>query len=128
MGPCIGALPLACAWIEAVLARWRVRGGAAGVYSAPNVNSCDGDWRYDSSNHCVLWTIDLVDDSNRSGSMEVVVATAAPESFFPCTVSFTAADSICDIKVPQCVNAQTQAPARFGLKKQIAVSSFEILH
>ena len=60
--------------------------------------------------------------------MEVVVATAAPESFFPCTVSFTAQESVCDIRVPQCVNAQSQAPTRFGLKKQLAVSSFEVLH
>ena len=33
----------------------------------------DGDWRYDARRSSMLWTIDLVDDQNRSGSMEFVV-------------------------------------------------------
>jgi hypothetical protein len=37
----------------------------------------DGDWRYDSRRSSMLWTIDLVDDQNRSGSMEFVVRVQA---------------------------------------------------
>lgn len=100
----------------------------AGVYSAPKVNSCDGEWRVDKNQNCLLWTIDLIDDSNRSGSMEVVVDSASPDSFFPCTVSFVAKATLCDITVPQCTSTQTQAPVRFGLSKELTVSTFEILH
>jgi coatomer subunit delta len=100
----------------------------AGIYAAPKVNSCDGDWRFDSSHNCLIWTVDLIDDSNRSGAMEVVVASAAPDNFFPCTVSFTAKETLCDITVPACSNTKTQASTRFGLQKQLQVSSFEVLH
>jgi coatomer subunit delta len=100
----------------------------SGVYSAPRVNSCDGDWRFDSNAHCLLWTVDLIDDSNRSASMEVVVEAASPESFFPCTVSFTAQETLCDITVPKCVHSTSQAPTRFGLTKEMQVSLFEILY
>jgi coatomer subunit delta len=76
----------------------------------------------------VVWTIDLVDDSNRNGSMEVVVGAAAPESFFPCTVAFSAETSICDITVAQCLNVPTQAPVKFGQKKLLTVTKFDIVH
>ena len=60
--------------------------------------------------------------------MEVVVESASPDSFFPCTVSFVAKATLCDIEVPQCISTQTQAPVRFGLSKELAVSAFEVLH
>ncbi len=34
----------------------------------------------------MIWTIDLIDDSNRTGSMEFVVSAADPESFYPVEV------------------------------------------
>jgi hypothetical protein len=98
------------------------------VNAAPKVNSCDGEWRYDPNQNRIVWMIDLVDDSNRNGSMEVVVGAAAPDSFFPCTVAFSAGTSICDIAATQCLNAQTQAPVKFGQRKQLAVTKFEIVH
>ena len=100
----------------------------AGVHSAPTVKSCDGDWRFDSQNSCLLWSIDLVDDSNRSGAMEAVVASAPPPSFFPCTASFSATTTMCELDVPQCSHSQTQAPVRFALKKSLQVSKFEVLY
>ncbi len=37
------------------------------------LSQIDGDWRYDSRRSTMLWTIDLVDDQNRTGSMEFIV-------------------------------------------------------
>lgn len=54
---------------------------------APSVNQVDGEWRYDSKRNALLWTLDLIDDTNRSGSMEFVVAAADPDSFYPVEVS-----------------------------------------
>ena len=98
------------------------------MHGTPTVNSCDGDWRHDPLNGCLLWTVDLVDDSNRSGSMEVIVESAPAASFFPCTVSFSAAATLCDITVPQCLQSQSQAPTRFSSTKALSVNKFEILH
>lgn len=100
----------------------------AGIFTAPKVNSCDGQWRVDKQQNSLLWTVDLIDDSNRNGSMEVVVDKSSPDSFFPCTVKFVAKETLCDITVAQCTSTQTQQPTPFGLSKQLAVSSFEVSH
>ncbi len=61
----------------------------------------DGEWRYDARSRSLVWSIDLIDDTNRSGSMEFVVPAADPESFYPVEVSFTATQTLCDIDVEQ---------------------------
>ena len=47
----------------------------------------DGDWRFDSKRGAMVWTIDLIDDTNRTGSMEFVVSAADAEAFYPVEVS-----------------------------------------
>lgn len=100
----------------------------AGIFSPPRVNDCDGQWQYDSRNGCVLWTIDLIDDSNRTGSMELIVGAAAPESFFPVTVAFSAKDTLCDIAVPQVVNVANGQPTRYSCTKTLLADSFQVVH
>lgn len=97
-----------------------------GIHSAPTVNSCNGDWRFDSKRNCVLWTIDLIDSSNSMGSMELVVEPGPVESFFPCTVDFTAKEILCKLNVPKCIDTRSQEPCQFSCAKQLAVSKFEI--
>ncbi|KAF8404315.1 hypothetical protein HHK36_009198 [Tetracentron sinense] len=66
---------------------------------APNVRQIDGEWRYDSRNSILEWSILLIDGSNRSGSMEFVVPPADSSVFFPISVRFTAAKTFSDLKV-----------------------------
>ena len=98
----------------------------AGIHSAPTVNSCNGDWRFDSKRNCVLWTIDLIDASNSVGSMELVAEPGPVESFFPCTVGFTAKETLCKLDVPKCIDTRSQESCQFSCAKQLAVAKFEI--
>ncbi|KAE8688030.1 Coatomer subunit delta [Hibiscus syriacus] len=66
---------------------------------APNVNQIDGEWRYDSRNSVLEWSIVLIDNSNRSGSMEFVVLPADSSVFFPISVRFSATSLYSDLKV-----------------------------
>ena len=57
----------------------------------------DGDWRYDARKSIMLWSIDIIDDSNRTGSLEFVVPNTRAESFFPVTVNFNATRTLCQV-------------------------------
>ena len=46
-----------------------------------------------------MWSIELIDDTNRSGSAEFVVTAANPDTFFPIEVNFSASTTLCDVKV-----------------------------
>lgn len=61
----------------------------------------DGDWHYDTRKSIMLWSIDIIDSSNRTGSLEFVVPGTRPESFFPVTVNFTASRTLCQVRVQQ---------------------------
>lgn len=99
-----------------------------GIFSPPKVNECDGDWRFDSRSTCVLWTLDLIDDSNRTGSMECVVSGTSGQACFPVTVSFSAKETLCDIVVPQVLEVQGGSPSRFSLSKILKTDLFEIVY
>ncbi|EHA8589209.1 hypothetical protein COCNU_scaffold008549G000060 [Cocos nucifera] len=65
----------------------------------PSVRQIDGEWRYDPRASTLEWSIVLIDQSNRSGSMEFVVPPADPSVFFPINIRFTAANTFSDVKV-----------------------------
>ncbi|KAJ0081096.1 hypothetical protein Patl1_12284 [Pistacia atlantica] len=66
---------------------------------APSVRQIDGEWRYDSRNSVLEWSILLIDNSNRSGSMEFVVPPADSSAFFPISVRLSATSTYSDLKV-----------------------------
>nr|GMD07001.1 coatomer subunit delta-like [Ipomoea batatas] len=66
---------------------------------APNVQQIDGEWRFDSRNSILEWSIVLIDNSNRSGSLEFVVPAADPSQFFPISARFTSSRTFSDLKV-----------------------------
>ena len=57
----------------------------------------DGDCRYDARKSIMLWSIDIIDASNRTGSLEFVVPNTRPEAFFPVTVNFNATRTLCQV-------------------------------
>ncbi|PKU75432.1 Coatomer subunit delta-2 [Dendrobium catenatum] len=66
---------------------------------APNVLQIDGEWRYNSRSSTLEWSILLIENTNRSGSMEFVLPPADPSAFFPINISFNAAKTFSDAKV-----------------------------
>ncbi|KAH9612486.1 hypothetical protein KSS87_009935 [Heliosperma pusillum] len=66
---------------------------------APNVTQIEGEWRYDSRNSILEWSIVLIDNSNRSGALEFVVPASDSSAFFPISVRFTATNTFSDLKI-----------------------------
>eukprot|EP01023_Acetabularia_acetabulum_P040944 TRINITY_DN3978_c1_g2_i1.p2 TRINITY_DN3978_c1_g2~~TRINITY_DN3978_c1_g2_i1.p2 ORF type:complete len:258 (+),score=46.30 TRINITY_DN3978_c1_g2_i1:1-774(+) len=94
---------------------------------SPTVNQIDGDWRFDSRQHMVLWTVDLIDNTNRSGSMEFVVPASSPDSFFPVAVTFMCNKTLCEVDVLGVVGAQDGGSVKFGKKTQLVCESYEVV-
>lgn len=68
--------------------------------STPNITDIgEGDARYNAKKGMVEWKVDLIDGSNRNGSLEFTVPDTDVDSFFPITVSFTAEGTMSGIKV-----------------------------
>ncbi|KAK1352177.1 Coatomer subunit delta [Heracleum sosnowskyi] len=94
---------------------------------APNVRQIDGEWRYDSRNSILEWSILLIDDSNRSGSMEFVVPPADSSAFFPISVRFTAASTFSDLKVLSIIPLQGGTPPKFSQRTQLSTENYQVV-
>ena len=65
---------------------------------APVVTECDGDYHHDGRHNVLEWTLAVIDESSKTGSLEFTIA-GHPNDFFPVNVKFISKKLYCDIKV-----------------------------
>ncbi|KAI5401619.1 hypothetical protein KIW84_066191 [Lathyrus oleraceus] len=94
---------------------------------APSVKQIDGEWRYDSRNSILEWSVLLIDDSNRSGSMEFVVPQADSSAFFPISVRFIATDTFSDLKVTNIIPVKGGNPPKYAQRTQLITENYQIV-
>ncbi|KAA3466103.1 coatomer subunit delta-like [Gossypium australe] len=96
---------------------------------APNVRQIDGEWRYDSRNSVLEWSILLIDNSNRSGSMEFVVPPADSSVFFPISVRFSATSTYSDLKVVNIIPLRGggAAPPKFSQRTNLITENYQVV-
>ncbi|KAL2324039.1 hypothetical protein Fmac_023097 [Flemingia macrophylla] len=94
---------------------------------APSVKQIDGEWRYDSRNSILEWSVLLIDNSNRSGSMEFVVPLADSSAFFPISVRFMATDTFSDLKVTNVIPLKGGNPPKFAQRTQLITDNYEVV-
>ncbi|KAK9286429.1 hypothetical protein L1049_014826 [Liquidambar formosana] len=94
---------------------------------APQVRQVDGEWRYDSRNSMLEWSILLIDNSNRSGSMEFVVPPADSSVFFPISVRFTAANTFSDLKVVNVLPLKGGPTPKFAQRTQLVTENYQVV-
>ncbi|KAI8554985.1 hypothetical protein RHMOL_Rhmol05G0138500 [Rhododendron molle] len=93
---------------------------------APNVKQIDGEWRYDSRNSILEWSILLIDNSNRSGSMEFVVPPSDSSVFFPISVRFTAASTFSDLKVITILPLKGGPSPKFAQRTILSTENYQV--
>ncbi|RID68004.1 hypothetical protein BRARA_C00194 [Brassica rapa] len=97
---------------------------------APIVKQCDGDWRYDSRNSVLEWSMLLIDNSNRSGSMEFVVPPVDSSVFFPISVQFAATSTYSGLKVTGMIplrGGSGGATPKFVQRTQLIAQDYQVV-
>ncbi|GLT67258.1 hypothetical protein SLA2020_395790 [Shorea laevis] len=94
---------------------------------APNIRQIDGEWRYDSRNSVLEWSILLIDNSNRSGSMEFVVPPADSSAFFPISACFSATNTYSDLKVAKIIPLRDGAPPKFSQRTTLITENYQVV-
>lgn len=70
-----------------------------GSSAVPEIAAVDGSHRHNAQEGTLLWTMDLLDQSNKTGSLEFNIASRDPEAFFPITVTFASTQLFCEVQV-----------------------------
>jgi coatomer subunit delta len=88
----------------------------------------DGDWRYDSRRGALLWSITLIDDTNRSGSLEFVVPATEPEAFYPIDVSFSSSTTLADVAVDAVLPTGGEGPpVKYGSRRGLSAAHYQVV-
>lgn len=73
--------------------------------TSPQVGEiAQGTAEFDNKNRILYWKIPLIDDSNKSGSLEFAVPPAQNSAFFPIRVDFRSNKTYCAIQVVRVVS------------------------
>ncbi|VAH18871.1 unnamed protein product [Triticum turgidum subsp. durum] len=94
---------------------------------APTVKQIDGEWKYDSRNSALEWSIILIDQSNRSGSMEFIVPPADPSTFFPISIGFAASNTFSDLKVTGIHPLKEGNPPKYSQRVRLVAANYQIV-
>ncbi|KAK2153629.1 hypothetical protein LSH36_291g07023 [Paralvinella palmiformis] len=97
----------------------------AGV-GAPVVSECDGDYHHDSRKCTLEWSLPVIDESNKSGSMEFSIS-GMPDDFFPVTVSFISKKLYCDIQFRDARQVDDSVPVKYSSEILFYVDKYEIV-
>uniref|UniRef100_A0A0D3EVW6 Coatomer subunit delta n=1 Tax=Oryza barthii TaxID=65489 RepID=A0A0D3EVW6_9ORYZ len=82
---------------------------------------------YDSRNSVLEWSIILVDQSNRSGSLEFTVPAADPSTFFPISVGFSASNTFSDLKVTAIRPLREGSPPKFSQRNRLVTYNYQVV-
>ncbi|CAL8470044.1 g9586 [Coccomyxa elongata] len=97
-------------------------------HQPPRINQVDGDYHYDSRKQALLWSIDLIDDTNRSGSMEFVIASAATsDAFFPVDVSFSAQHTLADVRIAAVLAVDDEQPVKYATRCTLQTDGYQVV-
>lgn len=93
---------------------------------APSVKQIDGEWKYNSRNSVLEWSVILIDQSNRSGSMEFSVPAADPSTFFPISVGFSALNTFSGLKVTT-VRPLREGSSKYSQRVRLVTDNYEVV-
>lgn len=92
----------------------------------PNIAEADGEYKHDSRKNVLEWTLPVIDNSNKTGSMEFSIPGCA-DDFFPVTVSFhSGKTTFSDIKLNG-VELVQGGPVKYSSETALLVDKYEIV-
>ncbi|XP_073045619.1 coatomer subunit delta-2-like [Primulina eburnea] len=93
----------------------------------PRVQQIDGEWRYDSRKSILEWAIVLIDNSNRSGSMEFVIPAVDTSELFPISVCFTSTSTFSDLKVVNVLPLKGGNPPKYSQRTLLSTENYQVV-
>jgi len=86
-----------------------------------------GTTRVDARAGQLLWTIEVIDESNSSGSLDFFLPSKDENPLFPIQVGFSATNSLCGIQITE-ISGADSAPVKFSLDVNVSANEFVVLN
>lgn len=94
---------------------------------APIVGECDGTYTHEAKRNHLVWSLPLIDASNKTGSLEFSAARAVPNDFFPLNVVFNSKSAYAQIKVTEVLLVDDDSPVKHSVDTGLFPDKYEIV-
>jgi hypothetical protein len=100
-----------------------------GTSNPVSIIAVDGAHKHNAQAGELLWQIDMIDNSNATGSLEFSIQQRDADAFFPINVEFSSPQLYCDLEVKQVVMVGDDAGAaiQYGLQKGLNSEEYTIV-
>merc|ERR1711902_391495 len=92
----------------------------------PNISECEGDYSHDTRKQQLLWQHTIIDQNNKTGSMEFSCG-GNPDDFFPVSVSFFSKKAYSGIEVLDCYEVDDESAVKFSTETILLGERYEIV-
>jgi hypothetical protein len=92
----------------------------------PDAGDMDGNYSYDERNGKLVWTVNHVDSTNRTGSAEFSLHETDTGSLYPVDVHFHCSQALSGVKIAKIVTTDEKEVA-FSLTTRFECESFQIV-
>lgn len=97
-----------------------------GTRESPKILNIDGNYKFNATENCLVWNLDLIDRSNATGNLEFSIAQKNPDAFFPIAVDFQSNHLFCPIEVTGVTNASDGRPIVYSMLKSVSTEEYKI--
>jgi hypothetical protein len=97
-----------------------------GTSDSPTILSVDGAHKHNASAAELLWEVNLIDQSNSTGSLEFTIQQRNSDAFFPISVQFSSKQLYCNVDVSSVKALNGGAPIMYGLTKAMSSEEYTI--
>ncbi|KAF2882585.1 hypothetical protein ILUMI_23602 [Ignelater luminosus] len=94
---------------------------------SPIVGECDGTYNHEARRNQLIWSLPLIDSSNKTGSLEFSAPKAIPNDFFPLNVSFNSKSTYAQIKVTEVLLVDDESPVKHSVETVLFPDKYEIV-
>lgn len=97
-----------------------------GTSDAPGILSVDGTHKYNAAHNELVWELQMIDQSNSTGSLEFSIAQKDTGAFFPITVEFSSQSLFVDVEVSGVTSVGSGGPLQYGFSKGMSSDEYFI--
>jgi hypothetical protein len=97
-----------------------------GCAASPEIVAIDGTHAHDARDDALKWTLDCIDGSNRTGTLEFNVDARDSDAFFPIVVSFQSKSLYYDVPVASVASIEHGTNINYSLNKSLTVDTYQI--
>ncbi|KAL7287627.1 hypothetical protein TKK_0018272 [Trichogramma kaykai] len=97
------------------------------IGSNPVISEFDGAYSHEARKNLLIWSLELIDSSNKSGSLEFSVQNARPVDFFPLHVSFSSKTPYAQIKVRDVMLVEDDSPVAHSVDTVFFTENYEVV-